>query len=190
MVIVGPVIGTKLHVPGGAAAWWRVRGGPSACPERRSRAEEFVAVAFASRGSSGHGQPAVGGGHLLRTDLDAPLVRRMAVLKVWLDTNRITAAPEPTPYSSLGAATAGQATANAAGMTYAEVMRTRLFDPLGMRDITLQTEQALLVDGRSPSRLPWIYDAYAPAGAAISTADDLPSSPRTCWTAPRPAWTP
>jgi CubicO group peptidase (beta-lactamase class C family) len=79
-------------------------------------------------------------------------------------------------YSSLGAATAGQATANAAGMTYADLMRTRLFQPLGMRDTTLQTERALVVDGRSPSGLPvqpWLFDAYAPAGAVVSTTHDL-----------------
>lgn len=78
--------------------------------------------------------------------------------------------------SSLGAATAGQAAANAAGMTYADLMRTRLFEPLGMADTTLQTDRAVVAKGRSPSGLPvqpWLFDAYAPAGAVVSTTQDL-----------------
>jgi CubicO group peptidase (beta-lactamase class C family) len=79
-------------------------------------------------------------------------------------------------YSSLGAATAGQAAANAANMTYADLMRTRLFEPLGMQDTALQTDRALVANGRAPSGLPvrpWIFDAYAPAGAGVSTVHDL-----------------
>ena len=79
-------------------------------------------------------------------------------------------------YSSLGAATAGQAAANAASMSYADLMRTRLLEPLGMHDTVLQTSEALVADGRSPSGLPvrpWIFDAYAPAGAVVSTTHDL-----------------
>jgi CubicO group peptidase (beta-lactamase class C family) len=96
-------------------------------------------------------------------------------------------------YSSLGAATAGQATANAAGMTYDDLMRTRLFEPLGMRDTTLQTDRAFVADGRSPSGLPvqpWIFDAYAPAEPLSPQHTTCPSSPPPCWTAPHPAWPP
>lgn len=79
-------------------------------------------------------------------------------------------------YSSLGAATAGQATAAAAGMSYPDLMRTRLFAPLGMTDTAIQVGQPLVPNGTTPSGLPaqpWVFDGYAPAGAAVSTVKDL-----------------
>ena len=79
-------------------------------------------------------------------------------------------------YSSLGAATAGQAVAAATGMTYAKLMRTRLFEPLGMTHTAIENQRALVPGGRSQSGLPvrpWVFGAYAPAGAAVSTAGDL-----------------
>jgi CubicO group peptidase (beta-lactamase class C family) len=79
-------------------------------------------------------------------------------------------------YSNLGAATAAQAVAAAAGLTYPELMRTRLFAPLKMNDTRIQMEHALVAGGTTASGLgaqPWLWDAYAPAGAAVSTAADL-----------------
>lgn len=79
-------------------------------------------------------------------------------------------------YSTLGAATAGQAAAAAAGMSYPELMRTRLFEPLGMAATAIQTGRRLVQDGKTASGLavqPWVFDAYAPGGAAVSTATDL-----------------
>ena len=79
-------------------------------------------------------------------------------------------------YSNLGAATAGQAVAAAAGMSYSDLMRTRLFAPLGMSHTAIQDNGALVAGGKSQTGLrvqPWIMDAYAPAGAAVSTAADL-----------------
>jgi CubicO group peptidase (beta-lactamase class C family) len=79
-------------------------------------------------------------------------------------------------YSSLGAATAGQAVAAAAGMSYSDLMRTRLFEPLGMSHTAIQSDQALVAAGKSQTGLPvepWTFDAYAPAGAAVSTTADL-----------------
>jgi CubicO group peptidase (beta-lactamase class C family) len=79
-------------------------------------------------------------------------------------------------YSNLGAATAGQAVAAAAGLSYPELMRTRLFAPLKMDDTRIQMEKALVASGTTASGLstqPWLWDAYAPAGAAVSTAADL-----------------
>ena len=79
-------------------------------------------------------------------------------------------------YSSLGAATAGRAVAAAAGMSYPDLMRARLFEPLGMSHTAIQTGQALVAGGRSASGLPtqpWVFDAYAPAGGAVSTTADL-----------------
>jgi CubicO group peptidase (beta-lactamase class C family) len=79
-------------------------------------------------------------------------------------------------YSNLGAATAGQAVAAAAGMSYPDLMRTRLFEPLGMSHTAVQDDHALVESGKSQTGLrvqPWVMDAYAPAGAAVSTTEDL-----------------
>ena len=70
-------------------------------------------------------------------------------------------------YSSLGAAIAGQAVAAAAHLSYAELMRTRLFEPLGMSRTAIQVDHALVSGGTSQSGLPvqpWVMDAYAPTG--------------------------
>lgn len=77
---------------------------------------------------------------------------------------------------TLGAATAGQAAAAAAGMSYPDLIRTRLFEPLGMTDSAIQAGHRLVQDGTTDSGLsmqPWVFDGYAPGGAAVSTAKDL-----------------
>ena len=79
-------------------------------------------------------------------------------------------------YSSLGAAIAGQAVAAAAHLSYPELMRTRLFEPLGMSRTAIQVDHALVPGGTSQSGLPvqpWVMDAYAPTGGAVSTTGDL-----------------
>jgi CubicO group peptidase (beta-lactamase class C family) len=79
-------------------------------------------------------------------------------------------------YSTLGAAIAGQAVAAAAHMRYADLMRTRLFEPLGMSHTAIEVDHALVAGGRSQTGLPvqpWVMDAYAPGGAAVSTTGDL-----------------
>jgi CubicO group peptidase (beta-lactamase class C family) len=79
-------------------------------------------------------------------------------------------------YSSLGAAVAGQAVAAATGMTYPDLMRSRLFEPLEMTHTAIQTNDALVTGGTTQTGLPthpWLFDAYAPAGAAVSTTADL-----------------
>ena len=79
-------------------------------------------------------------------------------------------------YSSLGAAIAGQAVAAAAHLSYADLMRTRLFEPLGMSRTAIQVDHALVSGGTSQSGLPvqpWVMDAYAPTGGAVSTTGDL-----------------
>jgi CubicO group peptidase (beta-lactamase class C family) len=55
-------------------------------------------------------------------------------------------------------------------------MRTRLFEPLGMSHTSVQSSRALVSGGTSASGLPiqpWIIGAYAPAGAVVSTTQDL-----------------
>ena len=79
-------------------------------------------------------------------------------------------------YSTLGSAIAGQAVAAAAHLSYPDLMRTRLFEPLGMSDTAIQVDHARVAGGRSESGLPvqpWVMDAYAPGGAAVSTTGDL-----------------
>jgi CubicO group peptidase (beta-lactamase class C family) len=79
-------------------------------------------------------------------------------------------------YSTLGSAIAGQAVAAAAHLSYPDLMRTRLFEPLGMSDTAIQVGPALVAGGRSESGLPtqpWVMEAYAPGAAAVSTTRDL-----------------
>jgi CubicO group peptidase (beta-lactamase class C family) len=79
-------------------------------------------------------------------------------------------------YSSLGAAIAGQAVAAAVHLSYPELMRTRLFEPLGMSRTAIQADAALVHGGTSQSGLPvqpWVMDAFAPTGGAVSTTGDL-----------------
>jgi CubicO group peptidase (beta-lactamase class C family) len=79
-------------------------------------------------------------------------------------------------YSTLGSAIAGQAVAAAAHLSYPDLMRTRLFEPLGMSDTAIQVGHPLVAGGRSVSGLPtqpWVMDAYAPGAAAVSTTRDL-----------------
>lgn len=79
-------------------------------------------------------------------------------------------------YSTLGTATAGQAAAAAAGMSYPQLMRSRLFEPLGMHNTAIQTRTPLVGRGQNRTGLaeqPWVFDGYAPGGGAVSTAADL-----------------
>ena len=57
-------------------------------------------------------------------------------------------------YSTLGSAIAGQAVAAAAHMTYPDLMRTRLFEPLGMSHTAIQVDHALVAGGHVADRAP------------------------------------
>jgi CubicO group peptidase (beta-lactamase class C family) len=86
-----------------------------------------------------------------------------------------TGAPEY-GYSNLGASLAGQAAARAAGTDYPTLVQDRLFTPLGLTDTSLQVGEALVPAGRGAlgrRMQPWVFDGYAPAGAAVSTPADL-----------------
>lgn len=79
-------------------------------------------------------------------------------------------------YSTLGAATAGLAVSEATGLSYAELLRTRLFEPLGMSNTAVENDTNAVDGGWSASGLPvqpWILGAYAPGGGVVSTAHDL-----------------
>ena len=57
-------------------------------------------------------------------------------------------------YSTLGSAIAGQAVAAAAHMSYADLMRTRLFEPLGMSHTAIEVDHALVTGGQVADRSP------------------------------------
>jgi CubicO group peptidase (beta-lactamase class C family) len=79
-------------------------------------------------------------------------------------------------YSTLGSAVAGQAVAAAAHMSYPDLMRTRLFEPLGMTDTAIEVDGPLVEGGTTQTGLPaqpWVMDAYSPGAAAVSTTADL-----------------
>ena len=78
-------------------------------------------------------------------------------------------------YSNLGAAIAGQAAAEAAGLGYAEYLQQRLFGPLHMTSTRVADAPVVakgLTDRGRPSE-PWVMNGYAPAGGVITTAADL-----------------
>ena len=82
-------------------------------------------------------------------------------------------------YSNLGAGLLGFALARKAGMSYEAMVRTRVLDPLGMKDttVTLSDEfRRRLATGHDPALAPvknWDLDALAVAGALRSTAYDM-----------------
>jgi D-alanyl-D-alanine-carboxypeptidase/D-alanyl-D-alanine-endopeptidase len=82
-------------------------------------------------------------------------------------------------YSNLGAGLLAHALARKAGMSYGELLRIRILDPLGMTStgITLSEDQKRrLATGYDSSLLPaknWDFDVLAGAGALRSTANDL-----------------
>ena len=82
-------------------------------------------------------------------------------------------------YSNLGAGLLAHALARKAGMSYNELLRIRILDPLGMTStsITLGEDQKRrLATGYDGSLLPaknWDFDVLAGAGALRSTANDL-----------------
>ncbi len=92
------------------------------------------------------------------------------------DARSVTLGEQVFGYSNLGGALVGQAVAKAAGLSYPDLMRTRLFEPLAMSQSAAQTTRPLVGGGynavgvRQP---PWLLDAYAPMGGIVSTPEDL-----------------
>jgi CubicO group peptidase (beta-lactamase class C family) len=82
-------------------------------------------------------------------------------------------------YSNLGAGLLGHALALESGAAYAELIRARVTEPLGMKDtgIALSAEQAARFaqghDGDLGVAPPWDFDVLAAAGALRSTATDM-----------------
>ena len=82
-------------------------------------------------------------------------------------------------YSNLGAGLLGHALARKAGLSYEQLVRKRILEPLGMSDttITLTADQKKrLASGYDPGLEPaknWDFDALAGCGALRSTVNDM-----------------
>jgi CubicO group peptidase (beta-lactamase class C family) len=82
-------------------------------------------------------------------------------------------------YSNLAVGLLGHALALKAGMSYEDLLRKRIFEPLGMTSSTITLTPALqkrLAPGHSADLAPvknWELDALAGAGAIRSTANDM-----------------
>lgn len=82
-------------------------------------------------------------------------------------------------YSNFGYAVLGAALSNAAGCSYAELVRTKICEPLGLTDTQLEltpSQQERFVQGYNAEGKPtphWTFQAVAPAGALRSTAPDI-----------------
>lgn len=90
--------------------------------------------------------------------------------------SRLRLGPARFSYSNLGAALAGHAVASAAGVDYAELLRDRLLEPLGMAATRVQTPDRPSPGGVDPTgrpQQPWSLHGYAPAGGVVSTPADM-----------------
>ena len=82
-------------------------------------------------------------------------------------------------YSNLGAGLLGHALALKAGMSYGELVRRRILEPLGMTSTSIalsEDQKKRLAPGYNAALRPvknWDFDALAGCGALRSTADDL-----------------
>jgi CubicO group peptidase (beta-lactamase class C family) len=82
-------------------------------------------------------------------------------------------------YSNLGAGLLGHALALKAGISYEELVRRRILDPLGMTDTSIVlsgSQKERLAAGHNSALLPvgnWDFDVLRGAGALRSTANDM-----------------
>lgn len=86
--------------------------------------------------------------------------------------------PAPSSYSNFGFAVLGQAVAAAWGKSYADLLKERVLQPLAMSDTRLSWRQAAkdrLAPGHDGAGqlVNWDLNAFAPAGALVSTTRDL-----------------
>lgn len=102
--------------------------------------------------------------------------------RAWAALSRVELAHAPGTayeYSNLGTGLLGDALARRAGMSFEELVRTRIAEPLRLKDtvIVLDADQSKRLaaghdDEANPMR-PWTFDAMAGAGALRSTVHDL-----------------
>ena len=126
-----------------------------------------------------------GGSDLLRRSWELwrqgrnPYRENLPELLALLGDVKLRRAGKPS-YSNLGFQLLGHAVAAAATTSYADLLRTRIADPLGLRDTYVPTS----VDQVRPTAVaplnrrgaevePWANEAIAPAGGVRSSAADL-----------------
>jgi CubicO group peptidase (beta-lactamase class C family) len=115
---------------------------------------------------------------LTRTDLSPA-----QLIAVFRDQPMDFAPGEDWRYNNSGYALLGALIEKVSGQTYADYMRTRIFEPLGMRDTRVETQTALIPRrargyamgaGRAISNADYISSSHPfAAGALVSTVDDL-----------------
>jgi CubicO group peptidase (beta-lactamase class C family) len=100
-------------------------------------------------------------------------------LRVQVAASAPTRAPGEYAYSNLGFALLGRALAHAGGKPWSELLRERVLEPLELRRTWSNPPddvEAVMSSGHTgvftPTRR-WHFDAYAPAGALVSTVVDL-----------------
>jgi serine-type D-Ala-D-Ala carboxypeptidase/endopeptidase len=97
-----------------------------------------------------------------------------------LSTERLTRAPGAQyEYSNFGVALLGDALADRAGVTYAQLLAARVLSPLGMGDTVLSlndAQRSRLMPGftsKMVPALPWHLGPFDPAGGLYSTMHDM-----------------
>lgn len=82
-------------------------------------------------------------------------------------------------YSNAGTTLLGEAVAHVSGTSYADLLQANILDPLGMEETSLAltgSEKPAMASGHDGARdpvSPWDFEAFAPAGALITTSSDL-----------------
>ncbi|HEV7346672.1 MAG TPA: serine hydrolase [Devosia sp.] len=101
-------------------------------------------------------------------------------LLAWLGEYALTRAiGDKFEYSNIGAALLGQAIEHVSGRAYAELLEQRILAPLGLDDTRLALtpgDPTGMATGHDPTGEPvsyWDFDAFAPAGALVTSAADL-----------------
>src|SRR5699024_3605735 len=90
--------------------------------------------------------------------------------------DRVEVGKQEPAYSHFVFAVLGQALAEVTGRDYAELVRTRIADPLRMDDTSVPDSPEGLSHGFTASGLPaapWTLGGHAPAGAIRSSAHDM-----------------
>ena len=93
--------------------------------------------------------------------------------------------PAPSSYSNFGFAVLGQAVAGAWGKSYGDALRERVLRPFGLGDTLLawrEADKTRLAPGHNETGalVNWDLNAFAPAGALVSTSRDLAKFVQAC----------
>jgi CubicO group peptidase (beta-lactamase class C family) len=101
---------------------------------------------------------------------------RASPAEIVASLDRVEVGKKEPEYSNFGFAVLGQALAEVTGQDYAELVRTRITEPLGMDDTFVPDSPEGLSHGFTASGLPaapWTLGGHAPAGAIRSSAHDM-----------------